>query len=72
MLRIVRAFVKIHVINEFRDQKMQISVTLPVGVTNHIDRHAVHCYPDISAVVYVKPTQINLFCFATSGVLGGE
>ena len=53
-VRVVRAFFKINRFHQFRNDEMQVGVTLSVGVRNHIDRHTVNGQPDIRAVVNVK------------------
>ena len=48
---------------------MQVGVTLPVPVRDHVDRHAVHGDGYIGAVVRIEAAQKDLFGLATTRVL---
>ena len=58
--------------NQLRDQKVDISVALPVAMGRHVDRHAVDPDGKIGAMVEIEAAQKILVGFALSGMLGDD
>jgi hypothetical protein len=69
---VIEPLVEINVLDHFGLEKMQVCVSLAVGVADHVDGHAVDRYVDVGSVVEVKSSQKHLFGLAAAGMLGYE
>src|SRR3954470_1314949 len=71
-IRVVRTLADIHRLNEFRDQEVDVGVTLPMAMSGHVDGHAVYLDGKIGAVIKVEAAQEILIGLTLSGVLGDD
>lgn len=69
---IVITLFKLHILDEFGLQEMEVGISLAVGMAHHIDRHTVNPKADVCAVVEIESTQKHLLGLSSSGVLGDE
>ena len=72
VLRVVRAFAKLHAAHELRDEKVRIRVALRMGMRRHVDGNAGNGLPEVEAVVEVEPTQVVLVGLALTAVLADD
>ncbi len=66
---IVGALLVIDLLDEFRDQEIEIGIALPMSVAWHVDRHAVDADREIGAVIEVEAPQEILVGLAAAGML---
>jgi hypothetical protein len=69
---VVRSLADIHRPDQFGDEKIDVSITLPVAVSGHVDGHSVDRNGKISAVIEIEAAQEILVGFAFAGVLGDD
>ena len=65
----VRALAIAHLLDQFRDQEIDVGVALAVRMRGHIDRDAVHARREVGAVVEIEGTQEVLVRLAVAAVL---
>ena len=58
--------------DQFRNQEIDVGVTLTMSVARHVDRHAVDRDGEIGAVVEIEAAQKILVGFALAGMLGHD
>ena len=68
----VRPFADIDRLHQFRDQKVEIGITLAVAMGAHVDRHVVDSDGEIGAVVEIEAAQKILVGFALAAMLGHD
>src|SRR5690606_18446685 len=65
----IRTFIKIYLINQFRDGPVEVCITLSVRMTYHIHRQSVHSNIDIRSMINIKSPEKNLFRFSAACML---
>ena len=68
-LRVIDTELVVDVVDEFRNEEIQIGVALPVPVRRHVERHAVEPRLKIGAVVEIEAAHEVLVRLAVAGVL---
>ena len=68
----IRPLVDREALDSFGYEEMQVCITLPVGMRNHIDRHPVGTQGEVGAMVDVKSAQKDLLCLAAARMLCDE
>jgi hypothetical protein len=69
VLRIIRAFCVIQLLNQLGNQEIEIGVTLAVGMGGKINWHPIKVLRKIGPVIEVKTSQEILVRFTSSGML---
>ena len=65
----IRSLSHLKRVDRFRHQPIQVSIALTVGVSAHVDRHAVDVDRQVGAVIQVVATQEILVGFTFAAVL---
>ncbi len=69
---VIRPFAVVDVVDQFRDNAVQVQVALPVSMAGHVHRYAVHHHRKVGAVIQIKAAQIKLVGLARAAVLGRQ
>src|SRR5690348_15598909 len=72
LIRVVRPFSVLNIIDQLGDKSVEIHVALPVGMTGQIDRHTIYKGRKIRAVIEIEPTQEILIGLAITAMLGSD
>ena len=72
LLGVIRPFAVSDAVDQLRDQKIEVGITLAVGMAGHIDRDAADVGGEISAVIEIEATQEILVGLAVAGMLGND
>ena len=66
---VIRAFLHLDRVEQFRHQEIEIGIALPMPVRAHVERHAIEEQREIGAVIELKAAQKILVGFALAAVL---
>ena len=65
----VRSLAEVHALDQFRNQDVQVGVTLAVTVARQVHRHPVDARGEVSAVIEVEAAQEELVRLPRAGML---
>src|SRR5205823_3949374 len=68
-IRVERTLVVVDLLDQFRDEKIQIRVALAMSMRTQVDRHAVHRGGEIRSVIEIEAAQKILVGLAVAGML---
>ncbi len=72
VLRVIRAFCVIQLLNQLGNQEIEIGVTLAVGMGRKVYWHPIKIRRKIGSVIEVKTSQEILVRFTSSGMLSDD
>ena len=72
ILRVVNSFLIIHALHQFRDEDIEVRITLSVTMGWQVERHLVQARGEIRAMIEIEAPQEILVRFAPARVLGDD
>ena len=72
LIRVVGTLLVIDTFDQFRDQKIQVHITLTVGMAAGIDRHPGNKSSEVGAMIKVEAAQKILVSLAFTTMLGDD